>query len=120
MKQLIETVEELEAREIAFISITESIDTSTPGGKLIFHIFASLAEFERAIIRERTMAGLLAAKEKGKFGGRPKRMTENDLTVARALLADSSIKISEIAKRLKISQATLYRYFPGGRAEIMR
>ena len=71
LKQLIETVEDLEERGIGFSSLTEAIDTTTPSGKLVFHIFAALAEFERSIIRERTMAGLNAARERGRLGGRP-------------------------------------------------
>ena len=71
LKQLIETVELLEEREIGFRSLTESIDTTTSGGRLIFHIFGALAEFERSIIRERTKAGLEAARARGKIGGRP-------------------------------------------------
>src|SRR6187200_1319658 len=72
LKQLIETVELLEDRGIGFKSLTESIDTTTSGGRLIFHIFAALAEFERNIIRERTTAGLNAARARGRVGGRPK------------------------------------------------
>ena len=72
LKQLIETVEDLEARGIGFKSLNEQIDTTSAGGKLVFHIFASLAEFERSLIRSRTMAGLEAAKARGRVGGRPK------------------------------------------------
>ncbi|HWU42706.1 MAG TPA: recombinase family protein, partial [Bdellovibrio sp.] len=71
LKQLIETVEDLQERKMGLLSLTESIDTTTSGGMLIFHIFASLAQFERAIIRERTAFGLAAARKRGRFGGRP-------------------------------------------------
>ncbi|WPB87762.1 recombinase family protein [Sediminicoccus rosea] len=115
MKQLIETVEGLEAKGIGFRSLTEAIDTTTAGGRLVFHIFGALAEFERSIIRERTRAGLDAARARGRKGGRPSKLKEEDLRAARALLADASITVEEAAKRLKVSPATLYRHLPGGR-----
>lgn len=116
LKQLIETIEKLELQNIGFRSITESIDTTTPGGKLIFHIFASLAEFERSIIRERTLAGLDAARRFGKVGGRPRALKEEDLIAARAMLKDQSISVESVAQRLSVSPSTLYRYLPGGRS----
>lgn len=112
MKQLIETIEGLEVRQIGFMSLTENIDTTTSSGKLIFNIFASLAEFERDIIKERTKAGLRAAKARGKIGGRPKALNDEDIKIARALLENPEISVKDIAKRLKISVPTLYRYFP--------
>ena len=115
LKQLIETVEDLDSRQIGFRSLTENIDTTTAGGKLVFHIFGALAEFERAMIRERTVAGLDAARAQGRVGGRPPAMTEDDLRAAKAMLANPKITVSEVAKRLKVSPATLYRYLPGGR-----
>lgn len=115
MKQLIETVEGLEDRGIGFRSLTEAIDTTTPGGKLVFHIFGSLAEFERAIIKERTRAGLDAAKARGRIGGRPAKLSPEDLKAAKALLADPSITVGDVAKRLGVAPATLYRHMPGGR-----
>lgn len=118
MRQLIETVEELERRKIGLRSLTEQIDTTTPGGRLVFHIFGALAEFERAIIRERTTAGLKAARERGRVGGRPRTLKEKDITAAKALLADPSIAVEEVASRLKVSIATLYRYLPGGRGSL--
>ena len=115
IKQLIGTVEDLESKGIGFKSLTESIDTTSPGGKLIFHIFASLAEFERSIIQERTIAGLEAARARGRIGGRPKRLNDKDIEVAKLLLADQDIPVLEIAKRLGVSKSTLYRYLPEGR-----
>ncbi len=112
LKQLIETVEDLEKRGIGFKSITESIDTSTSGGRLIFHIFASLAEFERNIIRERTRAGLESAKARGRTGGRPSKMSEEDIEVAKTLLKNPDITAKEVAKRMGVSFATLYRLIP--------
>jgi DNA invertase Pin-like site-specific DNA recombinase len=116
LKQLIETVEALEGRGIGFQSLTEKIDTTSPGGKLVFHLFAALAEFERGLIRERTVAGLASARERGRVGGRPRSLSDRDLVAARALLADESITVSDAAKRLGVSPATLYRHLPGGRA----
>jgi len=116
LKQLIETVESLEARTIGFRSLTENIDTTTSGGRLVFHIFAALAEFERAMIRERTTAGLQAARARGRKGGRPPALTSKDLAAARALLSDPNITVEDVARRLNVSPATLYRHLPGGRS----
>lgn len=115
IRQLIETVEDLEQRGIGFKSLTENIDTTTSGGKLVFHIFAGLAEFERSIIRERTKAGLDAARARGRRGGRPPSLTEKDIQAAKAMLADPAITVGEVAARLKVAESTLYRHVPGGR-----
>ena len=88
IKQLIETVEDLEKREIDFRSLTETIDTTTSGGRLVFHIFAGLAEFERSIIRERTRAGLESARARERLGGRPRALQEQDIVAAKAMLRD--------------------------------
>jgi DNA invertase Pin-like site-specific DNA recombinase len=119
MRQLIETVEDLQSRGIELRSLTESIDTATPGGRLVFHIFGALAEFERAVIRERTSAGLQAARERGKKGGRPRTLGPKDLAAAKALLADPAIRVEDVAARLKVSPATLYRHLPGGRSALL-
>lgn len=118
LKQLIETVEGLEQKEIGFQSLTESIDTTTSGGKLVFHIFAGLAEFERSIIRERTRAGLASARARGRLGGRPKSMSEQDIAAAKALLQDPSITFEKVAERIGVAPSTLYRYLPGGRGSL--
>ncbi len=118
MRQLIDTVEDLHSREIGFRSLTEAIDTTTAGGKLIFHIFASLAEFERSVIRERTQAGLNAARARGKFGGRPHALTDQTILMAKAMLRDPGITVEEVARQLKVSPATLYRHIPGGRSAV--
>ncbi len=120
LKQLIETVEGLEARGIGFRSLTESIDTTNSGGRLIFHIFAALAEFERSIIRERTMAGLKSARERGRLGGRPPAMNERDVAAARALLSDQNITVKEVARRVGVSVSTLYQHIPAARATATR
>ena len=118
LKQLIETVKSLETRKIGFRSLTEDIDTTTPGGRQTFHLFAALAEFERSIIKERTTAGLAAARARGRKGGRPPSLNAKDLTAAKALLSDPEITVEEVAKRLKVSPATLYRHLPGGRGAV--
>jgi DNA invertase Pin-like site-specific DNA recombinase len=87
MKQLIETIEILRVSGIGFRSLTEALDTTTAQGRLVFHMFGALAEFERRLIRERTQAGLAAARHTGRTGGRPPKLTEDDLEIARALLA---------------------------------
>jgi DNA invertase Pin-like site-specific DNA recombinase len=115
MKQLIETIEKLRLRGIQFRSLTESIDTTTAQGLLVFHMFSALAEFERSLIRERTRAGLAAAKRIGRTGGRPPKLTEDDLDAARAMLANPDIGVTQIADRLGVSPATLYRYIPAAR-----
>ncbi|MBB3932599.1 DNA invertase Pin-like site-specific DNA recombinase [Kaistia hirudinis] len=115
LRQLIDTVEALNERGVEFRSITENLETGTPGGKLIFHVFGALAEWERSLIKERTMAGLKAAKEAGKVGGRPRALSEADLAAARALLADPAITVKEVADRLGVSQPTLYRYLPAAK-----
>ena len=118
LKQLIKTVEHLEDRQIGFISLTESMDTTTPGGKLIFHVFGALAEFERGIITERTKAGLKAAKARGRLGGRPPAISPDDINVAQAMLSDPAISFAEVARRLGVSSSTLYRHIPGGRESV--
>jgi DNA invertase Pin-like site-specific DNA recombinase len=114
LKHLIETITTLHDRQIGFKSITENIDTTTSGGKLIFHIFGALAEFERDIIRERTLAGLQAARARGKRGGRPKALQTNQVAMAQALYNDTQHSIAEICQMLKISKTTLYRYIKAG------
>lgn len=116
LRQLIETVERLEANGAHFRSLTESIDTSTPNGRLTFHIFGALAEFERELIRERTMAGLAAAKAQGRVGGRPRSLGESKHKAARAMLVAGDLTVSEVAQQIGVSTATLYRYFPSARA----
>lgn len=119
LKQLIATIETLNELNIGLKSLTESIDTNTSGGKFIFHIFGSLAEFERSIIKDRTIAGLAAAKARGKFPGRPLLLKKDDIEVAKTLLRDGKISVVDIAKRINVSPATLYRYFPGGRSDFI-
>ena len=118
LRQLVETVEDLEGQGIGFKSLTETIDTTTSGGKLIFHIFAALAEFERSIIRERTQAGLASARARGRIGGRPPALSDKDVTAAKTMLSNPDISVEEVAQHLGISPSTLYRYIPGGRSSL--
>jgi len=114
-KHLIETVTSLHKRTIGFRSLTENIDTMTPTGKLIFHVFGAMAECERDLNRERTHAGLEAARARGRVGGRPKRLyTEEKIALARQLFADKTNPIDDICNTLHISRATLYRYVKAG------
>src|SRR3989440_6392590 len=108
LRHLIEVVTALEKRGIGFKSLTESIDTTTSGGKLIFHIFGALAEFERNLIKERTQAGLQAARARGRKGGRPKSLTGRRVQMAQELYNNKENAIADICKSLHISRATLY------------
>src|ERR687895_37818 len=110
LKHLIETISQLDTRKIGFKSLTENIDTTTSGGKLIFHIFGALAEFERNLIRERTNAGLQAARARGRKGGRPKALTPKKAQMVQDLYRNKENSIDEICKTLNISRTTLYRY----------
>src|SRR3712207_3787565 len=114
LKHLIETITTLHDKQIGFKSLTENIDTTTSDGKLIFHIFGALAEFERDIIKERTKAGLLAARTRGRTGGRPATLTSKKKAMAQALYNDPKNSIADICKTLNISRATLYRYINTG------
>jgi DNA invertase Pin-like site-specific DNA recombinase len=109
LRHLMETVAALENRGVAFLSLTESIDTATPGGKLVFHLFGALAEFERDLIRERTLAGLAAARARGRTGGRPSVWTGDKLRTAQAMRASGDYDVTAIAKVLGVSRASVYR-----------
>src|SRR3954452_15590405 len=113
LKDLIARITQLQNRQIGFKSLTEQMDTTTSGGKLIFHIFGALAEFERDIIRERTQAGLAAARARGKRGGRPPALSPEKIKLARRLYADTSTSVTEICIILGISRHTLQRYVKG-------
>jgi DNA invertase Pin-like site-specific DNA recombinase len=110
LRHLVDTVTGLADREIGFRSLQEAIDTTTPGGRLVFHVFAALAEFERDLIRERTTAGLAAARARGRHGGRPPVLDPGQVELARELYASRRYPVVEIARRLKVGRSTLYRY----------
>lgn len=107
LPHLVETVGQLEAKGVGFRSLTETIDTTTPGGRLIFHVFAALGQFERDLIRERTRAGLKAAEARGRKGGRKPVLDEAKLAKARCLIA-KGLSVREAAGRLKVSKSVLY------------
>ena len=111
LTHLIELLKGLKERGIEFMSLTEQIDTTTQGGKLIFHMMGALAEFERDLIRERTNAGLAAARARGRRGGRPRKLkTNGKVALAQRMFADKSHSIPEMCATLGISRATFYRY----------
>ncbi len=112
LKHLIATVTELSDQTTGFMSLQEHIDTTTSGGKLIFHIFGALAEFEREIIRERTNAGLQAARARGRMGGRPtlQSLDPKKVALAKTLHDDQKVPVSVICAQLQIGRSTLYRY----------
>lgn len=109
LKHLIESIDDLHGREVGFRSLTEAIDTTTPAGRLQFHIFGALAEFERELIRERTRAGLAAARARGRLGGRPSSVSAEKLAAAQAMRARHH-PMREIAAAVGVSRATLYRH----------
>ncbi len=113
VRQLVETIELLSERGIGFVSLTEAIDTTSPGGRLVFHVFSALAEFERELIRERTNAGLRSAKARGVQLGRPKSLTSDQLVMAQSLKGAGKHSAREIAEQFGVSRATLYRALQG-------
>lgn len=107
LQDLIKTVTDLEKRGVAFESVTEKIETQSATGRLVFHLFSALAEFERNLTVERTKAGLAAARARGRKGGRPEKLTERDIIKARAMLSNPSITKMEVAQQFGVSRPTL-------------
>ena len=113
LKHLIQTVEDLTKRKIGFKVLSGqgvNIDTTTPAGKMIFSIFGALAEFERELIRERTIAGIQAARARGRMGGRKFNLTKAQVRLAEASMKNRDTSVTELCKELKITRATLYKY----------
>jgi DNA invertase Pin-like site-specific DNA recombinase len=110
LRVLIDLVGELEGRGVGFRSLKESLDTTTAGGRLIFHVFGALAEFEREIIRERTMVGLESARARGRHGGRPRALDESKAMLARRLKEEGEHSVEDICEMLGVGRSTLYRY----------
>lgn len=118
-RQLIETAEDLASRGIGLKVLDQAvIDTTTPGGRLIYQIFGAFAEFERALTLERTRAGLAAARARGRVGGRPPALGPAEIRRAKAMLADPMISVGEVAQQLGTTTSTLYRHLPGGRSSL--
>lgn len=118
VRQLVETAELLQAREIGLKVITQAIDTTSPGGRLTFHLLAAIAEFERELTLERTHAGLAQARALGRRGGRKPAMGEPEIRRAKAMLSDPSITVEEVARQIGVQPSTLYRHIPGGRSSL--
>ena len=110
LRDLIDVVNSLQDRGVGLRSLQEAIDTTTPAGKLTFHIFAALAEFERDMIRERTSAGLAAAHKRGVAIGRPRALTPEQILMAEAMTADPAISTRQVAEQFGIHRSTLYRH----------
>lgn len=115
--QLFKTIEDLETRKIQLRSLTEAIDTTTASGKMVFHAFAVLAEFQRSLFRERVIEGLEAARAQGRVGGRPRALSDEDLAVAEAMLKGKEFTATAVAKRLGVSRTTLWRRLGEARRE---
>jgi DNA invertase Pin-like site-specific DNA recombinase len=116
LPDLVRIVAELEDKGIGFESITEKIETASAAGKLVFHVFAALAEFERNLIRERTQAGLTAARARGRSGGRKPKLDARQIKEIKRLMDDPSIPVTQIAERYKVSRTTIYKVAPRGAA----
>lgn len=118
VRQLVETAENLAKRQIGLKVLTQQIDTTSPGGRLVFHVFAAVAEFERELMLERTHAGLATARAANRRGGRPKALDESKIRRAKAMLADPMITVEEVAHQMGVQVSTLYRHIPGGRSAV--
>jgi DNA invertase Pin-like site-specific DNA recombinase len=112
LPHLLEIMDHLGGNDIGFKSITEDINTTTPGGRLVFHVMAAISQFERDLIRERTNAGLQAARARGRVGGRPRKMTDEKVQAAERLLS-SGTPVRDVAEMFNVSVPTLYRWCPG-------
>ncbi len=109
IRHLIDQLADLQERGIGFRSLQEAIDTTSSGGRLVFHVFAALAEFERDLIRERTNAGLQAARARGRVGGRPPLLTKDKLRTARRMYEQKDMTVEKIGEVLGVSRTTVYR-----------
>nr|WP_314437503.1 recombinase family protein [uncultured Brevundimonas sp.] len=118
VRQLVETAEDLQKREIALRVLTQKIDTTTADGRLAFQIFAAVAEFERELALDRTHVGLATARALGRRGGRKPALGPTQIKRAKAMLADPTMRVEEIAGKLGVRVSTLYRHIPGGRSAL--
>lgn len=119
LPDLVRIIGELEKKGVGFESLTEKIETSSAAGKLVFHVFAALAEFERNLIRERTRAGLVAARARGRSGGRRPKLTPQQIKEIKRLMTDPTIPVSQIAERYKVSRTTIYKVAPRRESEVV-
>lgn len=110
LPDLLLIVTDLERQGVGFESLTEKIETGSAAGKLVFHVFAALAEFERGLIRERTQAGLAAARARGRAGGRKPKLDDQQVREIKALLRDPGIQVADVARRYGVSRTTLYKH----------
>ena len=110
LPDLVQIVADLERQGVGFESLTERIETGSAAGKLVFHVFAALAEFERGLIRERTQAGLAAARARGRAGGRRPKLDEQQVREIKVLLRDPGIQVADVARRYGVSRTTLYKH----------
>ena len=115
LREMLDTAHRLQGQGVRLRSLTEAIDTETSTGRLMFNFLGTIAEYFLDLNRERTIEGLKAAAARGRKGGRQRKLSEDDLAMARALLKDTSIPVAQIAKRLNVSRATFYAYFPQAR-----
>ena len=109
LRDLLDIVDTIQAQGAGFRSLAEDIDTTTPAGRLVFHVFAALAEFERDLIRERTHAGLAAARARGRKGGRPPALSPDQVKAARRMYEQNEMTVAQIGAVLGVSRATIYR-----------
>jgi len=116
IRHLLDLVQELGNRQIGLKSLTETIDTTTAQGRFVFTLFSALNQFEVELLRERTRAGLLAAKARGRTGGRPRALVGQKVEVARTLLASGEMSVQEVARNVGVSPGTIYRTFAGGKS----
>lgn len=114
VRHLVDTVNALAQRGIGFRSLSEAMDTTTPGGTLLFHIFGAIAQFERDLIVERTKAGLAAARARGRKGGRCLKLSDKQVELARSMYASREHTVGAIAEVLRVSRVTVYRVLAGG------
>lgn len=117
LRDLIKTMDAFKEQGVGFKSLTEGIDTTTPAGNLVFQMFGALAEYERSLIVERTQAGLRAGRARGKLGGRPKSLTDNQKELLCKMHADKTITLQTITDTFKISKATMYNVVHEGRVK---
>lgn len=114
--QLVKIIADLRERDIGFMSLTEALDTTTPSGMMLIHTMAAVGEFEKALVSERTRAALAAARQRGRVGGRPRSMSEQDVVAAKAMLRSNEMTAAEVARQIGVSVSTLYRWIPAARS----